>query len=70
MEEHNDGEQTKVSRDILNDKDKFEAHIKEIDSALQFNSTERHELNSTHSLSPVGCLTGSSDPSFEVSDGL
>lgn len=70
LEERNDGEQTEVARDILNDKDKFDAHIKEIDSALQFNSIERPELNSSHSLSPAGCLTGSLDPPFEVSDAL
>lgn len=66
----NSFEQTFDVREILNSRDKFEAHIKEINSDLQFKSTHFSDINSTPSLSSKVChtvsITGTSDSLNEV----
>lgn len=67
----NSFEQTFDVRDILNSRNKFEAHIDEIDSDLQFKSTYLSDIISTLSLSSEACptvaITGTSDSLNEVS---
>lgn len=67
----NSFEQTFNVREILNTRDKFEAHIKEINLDLQFKSTHLFDINSTPSLSSKACptvsITSTSDSLNEVS---
>lgn len=52
----NDAKQTWDARDILNNRDKFEAHIKEFDLDLQFQSVEVSDIFKLRSL-PYTCHT-------------